>query len=86
MNVWRMLNSDKNVWLGAREIRLLDIHSELYPFVMYDFTGDAWKITSPDYDEEFDTCEEFIEFIKTELKEALLEYAINGELGEIAEV
>lgn len=72
--------------LSERDERLLDIHSELYPFVQYGTTGATWYIQSPDYDETFKTYKAFIRFIEEELKEALLEYAINRELGEIAEV
>ena len=72
--------------LSERDERLLDIHSELYPFVNYGTTGTTWWIKSPDYDEEFKTYKSFIRFIEEELKEALLTYAISGELGEIAEV
>lgn len=72
--------------LNERDERLLDIHSGLYPFVTYGTTGATWWIKSPDYDEEFKTYRAFIRFIEEELKEALLTYAINGELGEIVEV
>lgn len=66
------------------DARLLYIHSEMYPFVHYIDTGSSWCIESPDYEEKFDTYEELIEFVSTEVKEALLNYALNGELGEIA--
>jgi hypothetical protein len=71
--------------MSERDERLIEIHSEMYPFVDYSSAGDLWFIESPDYDETFDTYEEFLEFIETEVKEALLTYALNGELMELAE-
>lgn len=66
--------------------RLLDIHSGLYPFVHYGTNGYGWWVKSPDYDETFDDYIGFIRFIEDEVKYSLLNYAINKELGEIAEL
>ena len=75
------------VKLNDYEKRLLDIHSGMYPFVHYGIMGGGiWYIESPDYDEKFRTYEAFINFIETEVKEALLNYALNGELGEVADL
>lgn len=72
--------------LSDYDNRLIDIHSGLYPFVHYGTTGKTWYIKSSDYDEEFKTYRAFISFIEEEVKCALLNYAINKELGEIAEL
>lgn len=72
--------------LSDYDNRLLDIHSGMYPFVHYGTTGKTWYIKSSDYDEEFKSYMEFISFVEEEVKYALLNYAINKELGEIAEL
>lgn len=71
--------------LSDKDARLIDIHSNLYPFVHYGQNRYGWYIESCDYEESFWTYEEFIEFIETEVKESLLTYAMNGELMELAE-
>lgn len=67
------------------DARVFDIHSELYPFVHYIKRGSSWCIESPDYDEAFDTYDGLLEFVREEVKESLLYYALNGELEEVAE-
>ena len=76
---------DTQMDLNDAAIKLISIHSEMYPFVHYGIEDGTWYIRSCDYDEEFDNAGEFIEFIETEVKEALLNYALNGELDMIAE-
>lgn len=76
---------DTEMDIRDQDRRLLDIHSEMYPFVHYGHTEHGWYIESCDYDESFWTYEDFIEYISTEVKEALLVYALNGELEDIAE-
>ena len=72
--------------LSDYDNRLIEIHSSLYPFVHYGTTGRAWYIKSGDYDEEFKTYKSFISFVEEEVKYALLTYAINKELGDIANI
>ena len=76
---------DMEMELNENAKRLIEIHSEMYPFVHYGTTGDTWYIKSCDYDETFKTYRAFIRFIEDEVKEALLNYAINGELMMLAE-
>lgn len=76
---------DTEMDIRDQDRRLLDIHSEMYPFVHYGRSEYGWYIESCDYDESFWTYEEFIKFIETEVKEALLVYAMNGELMMLAE-
>lgn len=71
--------------LNERDQKLIDIHSEMYPFVHYGTTGKTWYIESSDYDNVFKTYKAFIRFIEDEVKEALLNYALNGELTMLAE-
>ena len=72
--------------LSDYDNRLIEIHSSLYPFVHYGTTGKIWYIKSGDYDEEFKTYKSFISFVEEEVKYALLNYAINKELGEITDI
>ena len=71
--------------LEENDRKLVEIHSEMYPFVHYGTTGTTWFIESCDYDETFRTYKAFIRFIEDEVKEALLNYALNGELTMLAE-
>ena len=74
------------VKLNEYDDKLVEIHSALYPCVNYGTTGATWFIKSCDYyDEEFKTYKEFISFIRTDVTEALLTYAMNGELTMLAE-
>lgn len=76
---------DTEMDIREEDMRLLDIHSGIYPFVHYSYEDGTWCIESCDYDEQFDSYEDFISFIEEELKESLLNYALNGELGMLAE-
>ena len=71
--------------LEESDRKLVEIHSEMYPFVHYGTNGKTWFIESSDYDETFKTYKAFIQFIEDEVKEALLNYALNGELTMLAE-
>ena len=71
---------------SKRDEKLINIYFEMYPFVDISSAGDLWFIESPDYNEEFGSYKDFIEFIEDEVKESLLVYALNGELSEVVEM
>lgn len=71
--------------LDKRDRKLMDIYSEMYPFIHYVTFGTSWRIESCEHEEVFLTYQKFIQFIEDEVKEALLNYALNGELTMLAE-
>lgn len=71
--------------LCDRDEKIINMHSELFPFTEYSFSGGNWVVNSTEDFEDFATYKEFIEYIEDDVKESLLVYALNGELAELAE-
>ncbi len=75
-----------DVTLSETDTRLLELHGAIYPMTEYGTSGTQWFISSPDGNEIFPTYKSFIKWIEEEVKEALLRYAFNKELGELADI
>ena len=77
---------DIKVELDDRDNRLLEIYSGLVPFVEFSTDGMSWFVKTPDSDISFDSYESLIKTIERDIKEALLGYAICGELCDIISI
>ena len=72
--------------LSSRDIALLDAYEVIFTFITFETDGNKWVIHALESDMEFGTYKEFISFIESEVKEALLNYLLNCELGELTRV
>lgn len=78
-----MFNFDRSL-LTDKENRLVDLWSNIYnAFNSIDLYEDTWYVKGPDYDETYSSKEEMLKDIEYDVKEALLQYALNGELSEL---
>lgn len=78
-----MFNFDRSL-LTDKENRLVDLWSDIYnAFNSIDLYEDTWYVKGPDYDETYSSKEEMLKDIEYDVKEALLQYALNGELSEL---
>lgn len=75
-----------DVILNPHDKRLVDMYLTLYNTAKLYCLGDYWVIETTERNIELKTYKSFIRFIEDEVKESLLTYAFNNELGELIEL
>lgn len=75
-----------NILLNPHDKRLVDMYLTLYNTSRLYCLGDYWVIETTESNKEFKTYKSFIKYIEDEIKESLLTYAFNNELGELIEL
>lgn len=75
-----------DVILNDYDNRLVDMYLKFYNTAKIACYGNEWIVNTEDGTVEFKGYKGFINFIEGEVKDSLLCYTLNNELGELGEL